>query len=47
LSTEEVPEGWRLASMTSMYRKSHEEDLENYRPVSLTPVPERLWSRSS
>ena len=31
-STREVPEDWRLASMTLIYKKGHKEDLENCRP---------------
>jgi len=37
-STEEVPEDWRLASVTPIYKKGCEEDPRNYRPVSLTLV---------
>jgi len=38
-SAKEVPEVWRLASMTPIYREGHKEDLGNYRPVSLNLVP--------
>jgi len=31
-STRQVPEDWRLASMTLIYKKGHKEDLENCRP---------------
>ena len=32
----EVPEDWRLADVTPIYRKGRKEDPGNYRPVSLT-----------
>ena len=35
-SIREIPEDWRLASMTPIYKKGHKEDLGNYGPVSLT-----------
>ena len=34
----EVPEDWRLASVTTIYKKGCREDPGNYRPVSLTSV---------
>ncbi|KFQ18369.1 hypothetical protein N331_11828, partial [Merops nubicus] len=36
--TGEVQAGWRLASVTPIYKKGQKEDLWNYRPVSLTSV---------
>ena len=33
LLTGEVPEDWRLASVTPIYKKDCKEDLGNYRPV--------------
>ena len=38
-STGEVPEDWRPANVTSIYKKGRREDPGNYRPVSLTSVP--------
>ena len=34
----EVPEDWRLADVTPIYKKGHKEDPGNYRPVSLTSL---------
>ena len=39
LLTGEVPEDWRLANVTSIYKKGRKEDPGNNRPVSLTLVP--------
>lgn len=36
--TGEVPDDWRFANMTPIYRKGQKEDPGNYRPVSLTLV---------
>ena len=38
LLTGEVPEDWRLPSVTPIYKKGCKEDPGNYRPVSLTSV---------
>ncbi|GAB0181302.1 mitochondrial enolase superfamily member 1 [Grus japonensis] len=43
--TGEVPVDWRLASVTSIYKKGRKEDLRNYRPVSLTLVPEKVMEQ--
>ena len=42
LLTGEVPEDWRLASVTPIYKKGCKEDPGNYRPVSLTSVPGKV-----
>jgi len=42
--TGEVPDDWRIASTTRIYKKGRKEDPGNYRPVSLTLVPGKLWS---
>jgi len=41
----EVPEDWRLASVTPIYKKSCNKYLGNYRPVSLTSVPGKVMEQ--
>ena len=41
-----VPEDWRLADVTPIYKKDRREDPGNYRPVSLTSYQGKLWSKS-
>uniref|UniRef100_A0A8B9DSV2 Reverse transcriptase domain-containing protein n=1 Tax=Anser cygnoides TaxID=8845 RepID=A0A8B9DSV2_ANSCY len=40
--TGEVPEDWRIASVTPVFKKGKKEDPGNYRPVSLTSVPGKV-----
>jgi len=40
-----VPEDWRLACVTSIYKKGCREDPGNYRPVSLTLVPGKVMEQ--
>ena len=38
----EVPEDWRIANVTPVFRKGKKEDVGNSRPVSLTSVPRKV-----
>ena len=38
----EVPEDWRIANVTPVFKKGKKEDLGNYRPVSLTSIPGKV-----
>ena len=42
--TEEVPEDWRIAKVTLVFKKG-KEDPGNYRPVSLTCIPGRVMEQ--
>ena len=41
----EVPEDWRLADVTPVYKKGHKEDPGIYRPVNLTLVPGKVMEQ--
>jgi len=43
----EVPEEWRLANVTPIYKKGCREDLGNYRPVSQSSPWQKLSVESS
>jgi len=43
--TREVPEDWRKASVTPIFKKGKKEDLGNYRLVSLTSIPAKVMEQ--
>jgi len=43
--TGEVPEDWRKASVTSVFKNGKKEDPGNYRPVSLTSIPGKVMEQ--
>ncbi|GAB0207557.1 mitochondrial enolase superfamily member 1 [Grus japonensis] len=43
--TGEVPEDWRKGNVTLVFRKGKKEDPGNYRPVSLTSIPEKVMEQ--
>jgi len=45
--TGEVPEDWRKANVTPIFKKGKKEDPGNYRPVSLTSILEKVMEQFS
>jgi len=43
--TREVPDDWRIANATPIYKKGRKEGPRNYRAVSLTSVPGKIMER--
>jgi len=43
--TGEVPEDWRRANVTSLFKKGKKEDPGNYRQVSLTSIPGKVMEQ--
>ena len=39
----EVPEDWRIASVTPVFKKGKKEDMGYFRLVSLTSVPGKVF----
>jgi len=42
MRTGEVPEDWRVANVTPIFKKGGKGNPGNYRPVSLTSVPGKI-----
>jgi len=45
LANREVPDDWRIANITPIYKKGQKKDPRKYRPVSLTLVPGKIMER--
>ena len=45
LSTSRVPDNWREANVTPIFKKGDKQKAENYRPISLTSIPCKVLER--
>ena len=45
LESDDEPEVWKLANVTPIFKKRSKRKAENYRPISLKPVPGKLLER--
>ena len=45
LKTGNVPQGWKIANVTPIYKKGSKSDPKNYRPVSLTSIVSKVLEK--
>jgi len=43
MSSRKMPEDWRIANVTPIFKKGTKTKAENYRPVSLTSIPCKMF----
>ena len=44
-STGILPEDWKTANVVPIHKKGHKDDIENYRPVSLTSLAMKIFEK--